>query len=147
MDTLRAAPSAGALYPLELYVVVNNVRGLERGLYHYNILEHSLELLKIGDFRRKIINCALHQEMTGKANVTFVLTGIFDRITWKYDERGYRYAYIEAGHISQNIYLQSISLGLGSVAVGAFYDESLNNFLGVDGKAEAAIYMHAVGKK
>lgn len=143
---LRAAPSAGALYPIEIYIVVNNVKDLEKGLYHYNVLEHSLEFLKKGDFRGKITNCALHQEMAGEAGVTFVLTGIFRRSTWKYDERGYRYTYIEAGHISQNIYLQSTSLGLGSVAIGAFYDDSLNDFLGIDGKMEAAIYMHAVGK-
>jgi SagB-type dehydrogenase family enzyme len=144
---LRSAPSAGALYPIETYVVVNNVEGLSMGLYHYNVPGHTLELLKEGNFKGKITHCALDQEMAGQANVTFILTAIFDRTTWKYDERGYRYAYIEAGHISQNLYLQATSLGLGSVAIGAFYDDSLNKLLDVDGKTEAAIYMHAVGKK
>ncbi len=144
---LRAAPSAGALYPVETYAVVNNIEGLQMGLYHYNVREHALELLKEGNYRGKITHCALDQEMAGQANVTIILTAVFERTTWKYDERGYRYVYMEAGHISQNIYLQATSLGLGSVAIGAFYDDALNEFLGIDGKAEAAIYMHAIGVK
>jgi SagB-type dehydrogenase family enzyme len=143
---LRSAPSAGALYPFEIYVIVNNVSGLKRGIYHYQVLTHSLELIKLGDYRSKITNCCLNQDMAGKSGVTFVLTAIFERVTFKYDERGYRYVYIEAGHISQNIYLQATSLGLGSVVIGAFYDDKINKLLKIDGKKEAAIYVHAVGK-
>ena len=85
--------------------------------------------------------------MLGDAAVTFVLSAIFDRLRCKYGERGFRYAYIEAGHISQNIYLESVSLGLGSVCVGAFLDEKVNQLIGVDGRKEAAIYLHAVGAR
>lgn len=142
---LRSAPSAGALYPFEIYAVVNNVEDLPRGIYHYCVLDHSLELVKAGDFRGLIIDAGMEQEMLGASGVSFVLSAIFDRVRHKYGERGFRYVYIEAGHISQNIYLQAGSLGLGSVCVGAFLDEKVNRLIGVDGRKEAAIYLHAVG--
>ncbi|MCF6154336.1 MAG: SagB/ThcOx family dehydrogenase [Candidatus Brocadia sp.] len=142
---LRTAPSAGALYPFEIYVIANNAEGLPQGIYHYAVLNHSLELVKLGDFRKVITDAGLKQEMLGDAHVTFVLSAIFDRIRHKYGERGFRYVYMEAGHISQNIYLQAVSLGLGSVSVGAFLDEEVNQLIGVDGQNEAVIYLHAVG--
>ncbi|MFC1584668.1 SagB/ThcOx family dehydrogenase [Fibrobacterota bacterium] len=142
---LRSAPSAGALYPIEIYPVVNNVKGLARGIYHYHIKKHYLELVKQGDFRSEITGAGLEQEMLGEADVTLVITAVFNRIRSKYGERGFRYVYMEAGHVSQNIYLQSVSLGLGSVSVGAFFDEKVNRLIGVDGDKEAAIYLHAVG--
>jgi SagB-type dehydrogenase family enzyme len=142
---LRSAPSAGALYPFEIYLVVNNVKNLSSGIYHYSILDHSIEFLKVGDFSSQITNAGLKQEMLGDSGVTFVLSAIFDRIRHKYGERGYRYVYIEAGHISQNISLQAVSLGIGSVSVGAFLDENVNRLIGIDGTREAVIYLHAVG--
>lgn len=142
---LRAAPSAGALYPFEVYVVVNNVEDLPRGIYHYAVPDHAIELVKAGDFRDEITNAGLKQEMLGEAGATFVLSSIFDRVRTKYGERAYRYAYIEAGHISQNLYLQAVSLGLGSVCAGAFLDKDVNQLIELDGIAEAAVYLHAVG--
>jgi SagB-type dehydrogenase family enzyme len=142
---LRAAPSAGALYPFEVYIIANNVQDLPQGIYHYSVLDHNLELVKSGDFRRQITDAGLGQQMLGDAGATFVLSAVFDRVCCKYGERGYRYVYIEAGHISQNIYLEAVSLGLGSVAVGAFSDEQVNKLLGVDGVKEAVIYLHPVG--
>jgi SagB-type dehydrogenase family enzyme len=142
---LRTVPSAGALYPFEIYLFANNVQGLPGGIYHYAVLEHALELVKEGDFHKDITSAGLKQEMLGDAGVTFVLSAIFNRIRHKYGERGFRYVYIEAGHISQNIYLQAISLGLGSVSVGAFLDENINELIGLDGLHEAVIYLHSVG--
>ena len=142
---LRSAPSAGALYPFEIYLVVNNVHSLSKGIYHYAVLDHELELVRAGDFSSQITNAGLKQEMLGEADVTFVLSAIFDRVRHKYGERGFRYVYIEAGHISQNIYLQAVSLGLGAVSVGAFLDERVNKLIGIDGYKEAVIYLHAVG--
>jgi len=142
---LRTAPSAGALYPFEVYAVVNNVQQLPRGIYHYSVLDHALDLVKVGDFHSQITDAGLQQQMLGDAAVTFVLSAVFDRVRHKYGERGYRYTYIEAGHISQNIYLQSVSLGLGSVCAGAFLDEKVNELIDVDGRKEAVIYLHAVG--
>lgn len=142
---LRTTPSAGALYPFEIYLIVNSVDDLQRGIYHYSVQRHALELIKSGDFRNDITKAGLDQDMLGDSSVTFVFAAIFDRLRHKYGERGVRYAYMEAGHISQNIYLQATSLGLGSVGVGAFLDENLNKLIGLDGFKEAAIYIHAVG--
>lgn len=144
--SIRSAPSAGALYPIELYVIVNSVEGLQKGIYHYSVLDHTIELIKAGDFRSDIISAGLKQEMLGDSGVTFVLTAIFDRTRHKYGERGIRYVYMESGHISQNISLQAVSLGLGSVCVGAFLDKKINELIGVDGQKEAAIYLHSVGR-
>ena len=142
---LRAAPSAGALYPIEVYLVVNNVEALSRGIYHYNVQKHAVELLKEGDFRKEIINAGLWQDTLGEAQVTFILSAVFERTQRKYKDRSLRYIYMEAGHISQNISLQAVSLGLGSVCVGAFYDEQVNRLIGLDGDTESAIYLQAVG--
>jgi len=106
---------------------------------------HALELLKDGDFSDQITNAALRQEVTGKANVTFVLSAIFDRTCHKYGDRGFRYVYMEAGHVSQNISLQAVSLGVGSVSVGAFSDDKVNHLFGLDGHKESVIYLQAVG--
>ena len=144
---LRAAPSAGALYPMEIYVAAIRVEGLKPGIYHYAADSHALELVKSGDFKGKLIDASLEQEMVGQAAATFIITSIFERATYKYEERGYRYAYIEAGHISQNLFLQATSLGLGSVCVGAFFDDKINKLIDVDGNKEAAIYIHCVGRK
>jgi SagB-type dehydrogenase family enzyme len=142
---LRTAPSAGALYPYEIYLVVNSVKGLSQGVYHYAVLNHELELVRPGNFSGKITDAGIKQDMLGEADVTFVLTAVFDRVRYKYGERGFRYVYIEAGHISQNIYLQAVSLGLGSVGVGAFFDAKVNELIGVNGHEEAVIYLHAIG--
>jgi len=141
----RTAPSAGSKRPIEIYLIVNNVEGLEQGIYHYAVKKHSLEKIKPGNFSKDITSAGLEQAMLGDADVTFVITAVFDRITQKYGERGFRYAYMEAGHISQNICLQSVSLGVGSVCVGAFFDKKVNELIGIDGINEAAIYLHAVG--
>jgi len=142
---VRTAPSAGALYPMEVYLVVNNVEGLSRGIYHYTIQGHALELLKEGDFRKEITNAGLWQDMLGEAQVTFVFSAVFERTRKKYGDRSPRYIFMEAGHISQNISLQAVSLGLGSVCVGAFYDDQVNRLIGLDGATESAIYLQAVG--
>ena len=142
----RAAPSAGALYPIETYPVVHNVAGLERGLYHYAVPEHALERLRAADLRAQMIVAGVGQEMMGTAQVCFVLSAIFQRTRWRYRERTYRYVLLEAGHIAQNIYLAATSMGLGACAVGAFLDNRLNGLLAVDGREEAALYVITVGK-
>ena len=90
-QALRTAPSAGALYPFEIYVVANNVEGLEKGIYHYAVMEHELELVKAGDFADDVSEAALQQDMLGQANVSFVLAALLDRTRHKYGERGFRY--------------------------------------------------------
>jgi len=142
---LRTAPSAGALYPLEIYAVVNHVEGIPKGLYHYNVRRHGLETIREGDLSRQIRAAGLDQQSLGEADVVFVLTAIVDRARIKYRERAYRYVYMEAGHISQNIALQAVSLGLGSVCAGAFYDDEVNTLIGIDGFSEFSVYLHPVG--
>ncbi len=142
----RAAPSAGALYPIETYAVAHNVAGLEPGVYHYAVAGHALEQLRTGNLRAAITVAGIGQEMLGQAGVCFVLSAIFQRTRWKYRERTYRYVLLEAGHIGQNLYLAATSMGLGACAVGAFLDDQLNDLLGLDGVEEAALYIIAVGK-
>jgi SagB-type dehydrogenase family enzyme len=143
----RAAPSAGALYPIETYTVVNDVAGLEPGLYHYAMPDHGLEWLQAGNLRGAMTIAGIGQEMLGQAQVCLVLSAIFQRLRWKYRERTYRYALLEAGHIGQNLYLAATSLGLGACAVGAFLDDELNNLLGLDGREEAVLYVVSVGQR
>jgi SagB-type dehydrogenase family enzyme len=139
---LRAAPSAGALYPIELYAVVHNVSGLAPGLYHYNPFEHSLTQLREGDLRNAIYSAGLTQDALRNANVVLVLSAVPERTT----RRGRRYIYMEAGHIAENALLEAVSLGLGAVPVGAFFDDRLNELLGIDGKEEISLHLVAVGK-
>jgi SagB-type dehydrogenase family enzyme len=141
----RTAPSAGALYPIETYVSVNNVEGLEKGLYHYNIEEHALEQLKVGDFGAELAEAALGQEFLALAPIVFLWTAIFERSKWKYRQRAYRYVYLDAGHIGQNLALSATSIGLGCCQIGAFFDDEVNQVLGVDGTTESAIYLSVAG--
>jgi len=143
---LRAVPSAGALYPLEVYAVVHHVEGLPAGIYHYAVRSHRLESLQEGDFRAAMVTAGLGQDFLGQASVCFVISAIWQRTRWKYRERTYRYVLMEAGHLGQNLYLAATSLGLGAVAVGAFFDEALDNLLELDGIEEAALYLVSVGQ-
>lgn len=141
----RTVPSAGALYPIETYIVVNNVEGLEKGLYHYNIRAHALEILRIANLAEETARAALDQEMCVQASVVFIWTAVFQRSKWKYGERAYRYVYLDAGHIAQNLALSAISIGMGTCQIAAFYDEEMNEILGVDGEEESVIYMSVIG--
>ena len=128
---LRAAPSAGALYPLEIFLVVGN-SDLEAGVYHYSCREHVLERVKIGDYRKQLCKASLGQEWVENGALDFVITAIYERTTAKYGERGReRYVTMEAGHVAENIYLQAESLGLGTVSIGAFYDDNVRGVISV----------------
>ena len=145
-DGLRAAPSAGATYPIEVYAIVNNVEGLAKGIYHYLISSHELELLREGDFRNEMSQAALQERMFKQANVIVALSAVFQRTQQRYRERAQRYICFEAGHIAQNTYLVATSLGLGACAIGAFYDDEFNRLLGLNGKDESVLYLLALGK-
>ncbi|MGH2382675.1 MAG: SagB family peptide dehydrogenase [Candidatus Limnocylindria bacterium] len=141
----RTAPSSGALYPIELYAVIHNVEGIERGVYHYALREHALELVRAGDHRARVVEQGIHQEFLGECGAVFFLTQLHQRMRPKYQDRSYRYGLLEAGHIGENGYLAATSVGLGACGVGAFMDDAINDMLGVDGVEEAAVYMLAVG--
>ena len=125
----RTAPSAGALYPLEVYVVVGNVDKLPQGIYKYRPHEHELQLIKDGDKRKEICNAALSQSCVENGAIVIVFSAVYERTTRKYGERGIRYVHIEVGHVGQNICLEAVSLGLGVVTVGAFWDEEVSRVL------------------
>jgi SagB-type dehydrogenase family enzyme len=142
---LRTAPSAGGLYPIETYVVANDVHGLGAGVYHYFPLQHSLELLREGDYSNAVAHAALDQRMAKNAGAVLIWTAVLERCTWKYRQRAYRYIYLDAGHIGQNVALAAEGLGLGSCAIGALYDDEVNEIVGADGEEETAVYMTCVG--
>jgi SagB-type dehydrogenase family enzyme len=142
----RTAPSAGALYPVETYVVVNHVTDMPRGIYHYDVRNHRLELIREGDFREAAARAALDQEMLAAAAVVFIWTAIFARSAWKYGERAYRYVYLDAGHVAQNVTLAAVALGFGSCQIGALYDDEVNALVGADGTEESTLYMTSVGR-
>jgi SagB-type dehydrogenase family enzyme len=142
----RAAPSAGALYPVEIYPAVFNVASLAPGIYHYNVRDHSLELVRAGDQREALHRYCLFHDFILTANVLLLATAVFRRVKEKYGERGYRFSLLEAGHIMQNAYLVATAMGLGAVTLGGFLDDELNTLVGVDGVDEAMVYAAAVGK-
>jgi len=141
----RTVPSAGALYPIETYLIINNVEDLEKGLYHYDIQAHALEELKVGSFSERIADAALGQEMIVDAPVVLIWTGVFERSKWKYAQRAYRYVYLDAGHIAQNLALSATSIGLGSCQIGAFFDDEINQIISIDGEEESVLYLSVVG--
>ena len=141
----RTAPSAGALYPVETYLVVNSIESMNPGVYHYAADMHALEQLQAGDFRISVAQSALDQEMAYHANVVFIWTAIFARSQWKYLQRAYRYIYLDAGHIAQNVALAAVALNLGTCQIGALYDDEVNALLGIDGIEESVVYMTVVG--
>jgi SagB-type dehydrogenase family enzyme len=141
----RPAPSAGALYPIETYLIVHNVDGISKGLYHYAIRPHALEELRLGDFRNDIVQATQGQRMHAFANIVIIWTAIFQRTKFRYHDRAYRFIYLDAGHIAQNLALTAVGLGLSSCQVGAYFDDEVNRILGVDGKEESAIYLSVVG--
>lgn len=128
---LRTAPSAGALYPLEVFLVAGNVDDLPAGVYRYQPGRHALERLIEADIRPALTRAALGQSWVRKAAAVVVFAALYRRTTAKYGERGIRYAHIEAGHAAQNLFLQAVSLELNSVVVGAFDDDAVRRTLGL----------------
>ncbi|HEX8167900.1 MAG TPA: SagB/ThcOx family dehydrogenase [Beijerinckiaceae bacterium] len=143
---LRAAPSAGGLYPIEIYVGVRSVEGLEKGFYHYDTQRHGLDVLKLGDRTRRMYDLCCFQEEVLRAGVWLCLAAVFPRVTSKYGERGYRYALFDAGHVGQNVYLGASALGLGVMTSGGFFDDELNAEIGLDGVDESVLYLAFVGR-
>lgn len=134
----RAAPSAGALYPLELYALTKD------GLYHYIPEGHKLENLSDKDLRGNLAGAALSQGSVASGALDIVICAVYERITSKYGQRGMKYTHIEAGHVAQNIHLQAVALGLGSVPIGAFSDEGVQKTLGLP-KNHEPLYIILVG--
>jgi len=142
----RTAPSAGALYPLEVYVVVGDVQNLPPGVYRYEPDEHQLIKTMDGDRRAGLASAALGQSCVKEGAVAIVFTGVYERTTGKYGDRGIRYVHMEVGHAAQNLCLQATAIGLGAVTIGAFYDEQVTRLLNLPEK-EQPLYIIPVGRK
>ena len=142
---LRTAPSAGALYPLELYLVVTNVDELKPGVYKYKPQDHTIKRISDGDKRIDVSNAALKQDAIENSSAIVIITAIYERTAIKYGSRSERYVYIEVGHVGQNIYLQAVTLGIGTVMIGAFKDEALKKVLGF-AKDEYPLAIMPLGK-
>ena len=142
----RSAPSAGALYPLEVYVVAQNVDSLSGGIYKYKPQGHELTKVVEGDKRMGLYNAALDQSAVKDAAVVVVFSAVYERTAEKYGERGERYVHLETGHAAQNVYLQAISLGLGTVVIGAFNDNEVKKIMNMQDD-EQPLYIMPVGRK
>jgi SagB-type dehydrogenase family enzyme len=143
--SFRTAPSAGALYPLETYVVVGDVENLTPGVYQYAPNHHQIIKIVDGDIRQELALAALGQEWVREGATNIVFTSIYERTTQKYGERGIRYVHMEVGHVSQNVYLQAVALGLGTVVIGAFFDDSIKELLNLP-ENEQPLYIMPVGR-
>ena len=145
----RTAPSGGGLFPLELYVSTKHVAGLGAGLYHFDPNEHGLRCLRIGDYSHdlseSLVEFQAHLAFDSAAIV--LMTAIFQRSTFKYGARGYRFVLIEVGHVAQNMNLAATALGLGCFNLGGFYDRAADRFLGIDGLHQSTVYMMALGER
>ncbi|MBU0998366.1 SagB/ThcOx family dehydrogenase [Patescibacteria group bacterium] len=143
--TRRFYPSAGARYPLEVYLSTNNIVGLENGLYHYNIRCHSLDVLLQERHLNKKISELTNQDWVSKSNIIILITSAFQRTQTKYDDRGLRHILLESGHLAQNVYLVGNTLDLKVCAIGGFIDDKINNLIDIDNEEEGIIYVLAVG--
>jgi len=143
----RAVPSAGATYPLEIFVVcgTSGVEEIDAGIYHYNIDSHSLTLHYEGDIRLELARAALDEESIYEAPVDIVICAVYERTLRRYGARGERYVHMEVGHAGQNIYLQATALGLATFAIGAFHDEQVRQVLRLD-KQYKPLYIMPVGR-
>jgi len=141
----RTYPSAGGLYPLEIYLVVNRVTDLPSGLYHYNVRENCLESIFTDNLYDKLNSLHIRDQLITESGVSILITSVFKRNTYKYGNRGYRFTLMEVGHLSQNIALVSEALKLGSCNIGGYEDDELNTLLNIDGVNEAVIGELAVG--
>jgi len=142
----RTAPSAGALYPLELFLIVGNVNKLPIGVYRYLPNDHKLEKVFDDDKRSELYDVSLSQSSLKNAAVVLVFSAVYDRITVKYGERGIRYVHIEVGHAAENVFLQTVSLNLSAVVIGAFHDEEVQKVIGLKDDEQPLLLM-PIGKK
>jgi len=146
--TIRTVPSAGARHAFETYVCANRVAGLPVGMYRFLATHHALlEQTHGGDFAARLVEACRGQETVKTSAATFIWTAVTYRMTYRYGERGYRYLFLDAGHVCQSLYLAAEAIGCGVCAIAAFSDDDVNRLLGLDGQSRFAIYLGTVGKK
>ena len=146
--TLRTVPSAGLRNPLDTYLVVNRVDGLDSGLYRFLALEHKLVQIDTdSEWGERLADACLKQRFVGQGAVVFVWVCNPYRSEYSYGNRGYRYIFLDSGHVCQNLYLASEAIGCGACAVGAYDDDKINDLFGLDGENQFVIYVAPVGRK
>ena len=144
----RTIPSGGGLFPLEIYFFTRGaVEGLETGIYHYHPVRHNLRFVKPGDWCLDIAKALVQPNIAEDCSILFFITAIFNRSTFKYKERGYRFVFLEAGHLAQNLNLVATAMDLGVWNVGGYFDRDIDRLLEVDGLNHSTIYLNAIGKK
>lgn len=145
--TFRTVPSAGARHAFETYLLVNDVEGLDRGLYRYLALGHRLQQLDTDPtLHIRIADACLGQSFVMRCGVVFLWVAVPYRMTWRYSERGYRELHKDAGHVCQNLYLAAEAVGCGACAIAAYDDDAMHGILGIDGTEQFLIYLATVGK-
>jgi SagB-type dehydrogenase family enzyme len=137
----RTAPSAGGLCPLELFVLIGEVEGIEIGLYRYKAGEHGLVRVNDQDLRLEVGRAAAGQTWLAEAPVVFVFAAVYERTTVKYGERGFRYVHMDAAYASENLHLQAVALQLGTVVMGAFVDDQVHQVVGMEEDERPLIIM------
>jgi SagB-type dehydrogenase family enzyme len=144
----RAVPSGGALYPLEVYLHAKSVAGLAPGVYHYNPHRRDVRRVRDGDASAELASAlvAFQSHLAHQASAVFFLTALFERSTFKYGARGYRFVLLEAGHVAQNLNLVATALGLGCINLGGYHDRQVDDILGLDGLRHSTLYMIGVGE-
>jgi SagB-type dehydrogenase family enzyme len=146
--TKRNVPSAGSRHAFETWLLVNRVDDLQPGLYRYVALTHKLIRMPANQAIRQILTDAcLHQKHVFESAITFFWVAVVERMTWRYPVRGYRYLFLDAGHVCQNLYLAAEQIGCGICAIAAYDDDLVNQALQVDGKNLFTIYIASLGKK
>jgi SagB-type dehydrogenase family enzyme len=144
----RNVPSAGCRHPFETYLLINKVEGIKPGIYYYHPLKHGLIVFMEGsETAREVCAGTFDQQMVEKSAVTFIWVAHPYRTAWRYSQRGYRYLYLDAGHVGQNLHLAAEAIGGGACMIGAYYDEGMDALLRLDGKSAFVIYMASMGKK
>jgi SagB-type dehydrogenase family enzyme len=142
---MRMFPSAGALQPVEAYILSRNIDDLEHGIYHYEADKHLLTLIRSGDFSHELYRFSLEQDHVREAAFNIILTMVYPRTASKYGYRSYRYALLDIGHVGMNIYLVATAMNLGTCAVGAFEDDKVGSLLQLDGRNEFPILIYPIG--
>ena len=142
----RTVPSGGALYPLELFFYSEHVQGLAPGIYYYNPTVNALSRVREGNESQRLAGVLVQPELVEQASMIVFITALFERSTFKYGDRGYRFVLLEAGHVAQNLNLAAVGLGLSCVNLGGFFDRRADDLLDLDGLAHSTVYLIAIGQ-
>jgi len=146
--TKRTVPSAGSRHAFETWLLINRVQGLEPGLYRFIAISHQLVHLPAAeDIRQKLTDACGHQKHVFNSAVAFFWVAVVERMTWRYPARGYRYLFLDAGHVCQNLYLAAEQIGCGVCAIGAYDDDLVNQALQIDGSDLFTIYIASLGRR